>query len=383
MKISAFAAAAVLAAIVAGQTAPAFGQATPTIAGKSEWQLRQEANSGAIRIITGRLHSTAFRMSAEMASVMNDVEKLRLLPMMGKGSVQNVSDMLYLKGVDLAIVQEDVLNYMRDERVHSGLDRRINYIAKLYNEEVHLLARADIGEIGDLAGKAVAIGTETDGTSVTARKLFELLGIDVRAVHMEADDALQRLKSGQIAAMVYVEGKPSDLFKRVRKDDGLKFLSIPLSDPIQEASYLPSRITAEDYPEIVTSEDGVQTLAVGSVLMSFNWKPDTSRYQTIELFINTLFQRLPQLQVAPYHPKWADVNLAAQIPGWNRLSAVDTALASRATTDAQSCSEPTLRLAMQKFLSEVSVVPTSGNLSREQTEQLVQDFKRWLDTQSR
>ena len=382
MRILAFAT-AVLAAVV-GLTTPSWSQQTLTeIAGKSEWQLRQEANEGVIRVISGRLHSTAFRATAEMASVMGDVEGLRLLAMMGKGSVQNVSDMLYLKGVDLAIVQEDVLNHMHAKRIHGALDRRINYVAKLYNEEVHLLAGNSVASIEELAGKKVAFGLETDGTAVTAEILFGRLGIGVEPVYIEPDVALEKVKSGELAAMVYVEGKPADLFRRLRKEDGLKFLAIPLTDEVQKASYLPSRLTAEDYPQVVPAEGEVETVAVGSVLMSFNWKPDTSRYKTIELFINTLFERLGRLQAAPYHPKWADVNLAAQVPGWDRLPAVDAVLARTATADAQSCSEPTLRIAMQKFLSEVSIVPTSGKLTREQTEQLVQDFKRWLDSQAR
>jgi TRAP transporter TAXI family solute receptor len=384
MKTLAFAT-ALFVAIATIATPSQSQQAVANIAGKSEWQLRQEANEGVIRIISGQIHSTAFRATAEMASVMSDVEGMRLLAMMGKGSVQNVSDMLYLKGVDLAIVQEDVLNHMRDKRIHGALDRRINYIAKLYNEEVHLLAGGSVASVEELAGKKVAFGLETDGTAVTAEILFEQLGVGVVPVYMQPDVALQMVKSGELAAMVYVEGKPADLFRRVRKEDGLKFLPVPLTDAVQKASYLPTRLTAEDYPRIVPADgDGaVQTVAVGSVLMSFNWKPDTSRYKSIELFISTLFERLGRLQAAPYHPKWADVNLAAQVPGWERLPAVDAVLATTATADAQSCSEPALRLAMQKFLGEVSIVPTAGKLSREQTEQLVQDFKRWLDSQSR
>jgi TRAP-type uncharacterized transport system substrate-binding protein len=177
-------------------------QAMANIAGKSEWQLRQEANEGVIRIISGRIHSTAFRATAEMASVMSDVEGMRLLAMMGKGSVQNVSDMLYLKGVDLAIVQEDVLNHMRDNRIHGALDRRINYVAKLYNEEVHLLAGSSVASVEELAGKKVAFGLESDGTAVTAEILFKQLGVDVVPAYMEPDVALEMIKSGDLAAMV-------------------------------------------------------------------------------------------------------------------------------------------------------------------------------------
>lgn len=385
MRTLAFA--TVLLAAGASMVAPSHAQQSSTeSAAKSEWQLRKEANEGVIRIISGRLQSTAFRASAEMSSVMTDVEDLRLVAMMGQGSVQNVSDMLYLKGVDLAIVQEDVLNYMRDKRLHGALDRRITYIAKLYNEEVHLLAGGSIAGIEQLAGKKVAFGLETEGSAITAAILFEQLGIQVEPVFMEPDVALGLVKSGELAAMVYVEGKPADLFRGVRKEDGLKFLPVPLTDMVQNASYLPSRLTAKDYPQIVPADgDGaVPTIAVGAVLMSFNWKPDTSRYKTIELFVATLLERLNRLQDAPFHPKWADVNLAAKVPGWERLPAVEQALLSTPTADASSCSEPMLKLAMQKFLSEVSIVPTGGGkLSSEQTEQLVRDFQNWLDSQNR
>ena len=130
---------------------------------ESYFQLRKKVNANTVRIVTGSIEDTAFRIGADMSSVLDRGDDLRILPIMGKGSLQNVTDILYLKGVDLGIIQSDVLTYVRDRKIHKGLDRRLNYITKLYNEEFHLLARKQVRSLKELSGRRVNIGTPGSG----------------------------------------------------------------------------------------------------------------------------------------------------------------------------------------------------------------------------
>ncbi len=67
------------------------------------------AQNATIGLIAGGPGSTDARIAADIAQVLDDSDKLRVLPMLGRGSVQNIADLIYLKGVDVAIVHTDVL----------------------------------------------------------------------------------------------------------------------------------------------------------------------------------------------------------------------------------------------------------------------------------
>src|SRR5581483_4435676 len=182
-------------------------------------------------------------------NVLDDGATRRIVPMVGKGSFQNLMDLKVLRGIDVAIVQADVLDYAKAHRYPPGVEA-IPYIAKLYNEEFHLLARADVKTIEDLAGKKVSFGLQGDGTNFTGARLFELLKIKVTPFNYDQATALDKLRSGEIAALAYVAAKPAPLFRDVRQQDRLHFLAIPLKSEIASA-YIPARLTSDDYPTVV------------------------------------------------------------------------------------------------------------------------------------
>src|ERR1700733_9799548 len=62
-----------------------------------------------ISLIHGGAVSTDTTIAADIAEVLDDGDRLRVLPMLGRGSVQNIADLIYLKGVDVAIVHADAL----------------------------------------------------------------------------------------------------------------------------------------------------------------------------------------------------------------------------------------------------------------------------------
>ncbi|MDI3307910.1 MAG: TAXI family TRAP transporter solute-binding subunit [Acetobacteraceae bacterium] len=276
-------------------------------------------NAGTVGVISGGIDGTYIRIAADLAAVLADGDTLRVLPILGKGSLQNIQDILALRGVDIGIVQSDVLAYARQQRLLPGLDSLIQYIAKLYDEEVHILAHRNIERMEDLAGKPVNFDVRGSGTAMTASLVFDRLGVQVRPTHDTQDLALEKLKRGEIAALVYVAGKPARLFTGLPQGTGLHFMPVPMNDALLE-TYLPSRFIHADYPALVPEDAPVDTIAVGAVMAVYAWQPGTERYRKVARFVDALFDKFSAFQQPPRHPKWREVNLASQVPGWTRFA---------------------------------------------------------------
>ena len=60
---------------------------------------------------------------------------------------------------------------------YPGIKTKIGYVTKLYEEEIHVLARPDIKTLADLGRKPVAFGALGSGHRITAENLFQVLKI--------------------------------------------------------------------------------------------------------------------------------------------------------------------------------------------------------------
>ena len=352
--------------------------AATDVQAESYFQLRKKVNANTVRIVTGSIEDTAFRIGADMSAVLDEGDDLRILPIMGKGSLQNVTDILYLKGVDLGIIQSDVLTYVRDRKIHKGLDRRLNYIAKLYNEEFHLLARKQVRDLRGLAGKRVNIGEPGSGSTVTASIVFQTLGININPTNYDQALALEMLRSGKIDAMVSVAAKPTDLLSTVQAADGLHFLSIPRTPALLQ-TYLPGRLRTDDYPKLIPAGGEVETLSVGAVLAVFAWKEDTKRYRNVERFVNAFFDNIAEFQKAPRHRKWTEVSLQASVPGWTRFPASEAWLKRRlavARSGNAGGQQDQLQAAFKAFLAK-EAPGLADKMNQRQQDELFQRFLIW------
>src|SRR5579863_1287942 len=91
-------------------------------------------NRGVVELETGRASGISVRIAEDLANVIDDGATRRVLPVVGKGALQNISDLDLLHGIDMAVLQDDVLNYARQQNLFPGIENRITYVAKLYNE---------------------------------------------------------------------------------------------------------------------------------------------------------------------------------------------------------------------------------------------------------
>lgn len=292
---------------------------------------RDMVNGGVVGVISGGVTGTYIRIAADLANALDDGYELRVLPIIGKGSVRNIEDLLLLRGVDVAIVQSDVLDFYKRTELVPNIEGTLRYIAKLYNEEVHVLARSEYGTIDDLAGKRVNFGTDGSGTFMTASIIFDDLGIDVDVRSDPEPIALQKLRQGELDALVFVGGKPVELIGTVGQAEPLHLLAIP-HERIK-AAYVASELTAAAYPNLIEPQAPVPTVAVSAVLAAYNWPDGHPRRQKLNGFIQSFTTNFDRLLEPPFHPKWREIDLAAEVPGWRRITATEPAGAA-AQTDA-------------------------------------------------
>lgn len=319
----------------------------------SDFAIRSnQVNAGVVGVIAGGIGGTYIRIATDLASVLDEGERLRILAMAGKGSQQNITDLLYLRGVDVAIVQSDILTYARAKQKQNKLYGRISYITKLYNEEFHLVTRKGVKNLRALRGKKVNFGNKGSGTHMTSSVVFRTLGIKVVPTTFDYDLALEKLKKGEIEAMVYVAGKPAALFSKIKPKDGLKLLRVDYTPNLQK-TYLPATFTTKDYPGLVPRGKKVRTVAVGAVMAVLNWRKGTPRHQRLQRFIDAFFTKFDEFQSEPRHPKWQEVNLTAKIPGWRRYPPAEKWLEKNiASTSGLPSNPQSLRKAFKAFLKE-------------------------------
>lgn len=337
--------------------------------------IADRVNANIVTIVSGNLEDTYLPIAHDVSAVLDDGEEFRVIPLLGKGGGQNIRDVRFLKGVDLGIAQTNLLNAFRRSNELGSLDGRIVYIAKLFGEEMHIVVRADseISSIEQLASRKVNFGGTGSGTQVSARDVFNRLNIKVDEVNLAQAEAIEKVTSSQIAASVLVSAKPVAAMAGLTAEHGLRFLPVPFAKQLQD-DYLPGVLTSEDYPGMVPEGDSLETIAVGAVLIAYNWPKGSEPYRRLEDFVGRFFSKSAEFAQPPRHPKWRETNFAASVPGWTRFQPAEDWL----TRNRQVL---TARNQFNEFLSSRDGVGAIGN--EEERERLFLDFVKWSQERER
>lgn len=333
-----------LAAGQAGQAQEGAAQKRAAQDSATEAALSETLNANTVSVVTGTPGGTYFRTGADLAFVLDDGDRLRILPILGRGAGANAYDLRFLKGVDLGFVRTDTLDQLRQDKRLKEIEKRIHYIAKLFNDELHVIAPKEVGTIGDLTGKRVSFDVKGSGTDYSGRAMFRELGIAVEAVNVDQPTALEMLRRGELEAVVSVAARPVAIIAGFEPDGRFHLVAVPYSDRVGEA-YVPATLTGADYPKLVDGPSPVETLAVGTILGVYNHPKGSERYRKLERFTTAFFDRFERFLAPQHHPKWREVNLAASVPGWTRFRPAQDWLDShRGETPSQG--------EVERFLSE-------------------------------
>jgi TRAP-type uncharacterized transport system substrate-binding protein len=307
----------VLAAMIGSASAQSRRPSNEASSGPpSEAQIRARLNTWTIGLAGGLIEGAPIRLATEMARVVSDGGTVQVLPVVTRGPTENVNDLLYLKGIDAAIINSDSLEEYKAQVPQ--IQQRITYILSLFPSELHIFVRPEIHSLADLAGKKVNFNTVGTAAAYSGPLIFSRLNIDVDKQFIPHPVALEQLKRGDIAAVVFVTSKPVDAFVKTKWEEGFKFLPVEFGPKFQDY-YLASSLDPSDYPNLVPKGERIATIAVPTILASFNWKPDSSRYERVERFVDELFSRIDKLRSPGFDAKWKDVSLSTPVPGLERF----------------------------------------------------------------
>ena len=274
-------------------------------------------------IVTGGPRGTYYQFGLNLRTLL-ERDNIQLRVDNTNGSVENIYAVYQRPNTQLGIVQSDVLAFItkvQDDPVLKRIAEKTKMVFPLYNEEIHLVGKNDIQNFDYLAGKRVAVGEEGSGTYLTVRLLFLVSGVEPAAmVPIGTDEALARLKSGEIDAMFYVAGYPVKLFsENVSASDNLAV--IPIMNKSILEFYPDGEIPAGTYP---WQETAVRTAAVKAVLVSYDFR----RYhcENVGLVAQRIYENLNWLRENG-HAKWQSVDLDYELKGWEQYDCVKNHLA--------------------------------------------------------
>jgi TRAP transporter TAXI family solute receptor len=341
---------------------------------------KREMNDIAVTIVVSGISCTCARFAEDIRNVVNDLrpDGLRVLPVLGVGGLQNVNDVLFLRSIDMGVVDEDNLRLLKkkDPQLYANLEQRVQYITKLYNSEFHVLARDDIKSYDDLRGKKVNFSLKDSQTEVSAEVVFDALKIDVQRTSYDNDEAIKKLRDGDISAMIILSGAPQAALAKVTKADHVHFLALDQGSlPNHDlsglfANYLPAELTHAEYPNLIAEGTSVPTMANRALLVAYSWPERSARYKKLTKFVQEFFGKIDEFHNGARHPKWSEINLSADIPGWVRFKpAADWLAAHQSVAAAQSRG------------NLIGQSPDTGTLSLSDQEKLFANFLKFEGAQ--
>jgi len=368
-----FLAPVIMMSMMGGAAAPQVARPEGIPSPDDTWTLpnRDAMNANTVTVITAPAGGATAIFGSDMARVLDGAE-LRVLPVIGKGPVRNVVDILYLRTIDMGMVASDVPEFYKLQYKIPDIASRLRQIAKLYNNELHVIAPTSIKSIFDLEGKRIV--AQTDVGYYSAKLIFSRLSMHVTYDYWTDDSkAIQKIIDGEADAYITSTGKVFPQARAIKNENRrLHLVAIPYDRRLQDL-YLPTTLSGEEYPNLLAPDERIETVATSVLLVTFNWPENTERYRRTAKFVDAFFSKIDEFLKPPRHPKWAESSINVKTPGWERFKAADVWLASHV---ARAATGDTSEL-FNRFLNQNHI----GNITPEDKAALFRQFLEWKETQ--
>ena len=328
--------------------------------------------------------NTYQQLAGDMAAVLDVRSKLRVLPVIGYGSLQNIEDLLYLRSIDIGMVHSDIMRHLQQRKILPSAQRKLRYITKLYDEPLHLLVGSSITDIEQLDGQTVIVGRPGSGNEMSALTLISELGISPNVIHVDFKEGVEQVRSGQAAGMFVVTRRPSTALREVTAGEDLRFLPIPVTERLAE-TYEAVSLTSEDYPNLIASAETVETPQMAAVLAVYDLQPGSPRYENVTAFISSFAEKLPELKNASRKDVWEKLDLVASVKGWERYAPAN-ALVEQLVAAQQKLAEPS-ELALEEddvfrqFADFIQKSNPDRQLDDQELRELYARFQLWQRAQ--
>jgi len=306
------------------------------------------------------------RLATDLADLLAH-ERMQVLPVFGRGPMQDVDELLHAKGIGFAILPSDIFADLRRSPLLPEAMARIRLVLKIYDKQFHLLARNDIREASTLTGRKVGFGTRGSANALTATTVFEALGIQPEPVYGDEQLQLAQLRNGQLAAVALIAAAPIVALQDINREQGPHFLAVPHTARLS-AFYQPAALRPEEYPLLVGEGEAgrgapVPTVALSMVIAAYDFASGSPREAASAHFVRSLFANFPALLAPSRDPRWRQADRNAALPGWIKYSPA-----------AVTAGAPT-----SKKLGTRAPAPLK---SSENPEKMFQDFLRWQHSQA-
>jgi TRAP-type uncharacterized transport system substrate-binding protein len=333
---------------------------------------RKRVNEGTVTVITAPAGGATSIFGSDMARVLDDDATVRVLPILGKGPVRNVIDILYLKSIDMGAVAADVPEFYKLQYKIPDITTKLRYIAKLYHNELHIVAPTSVKSIFDLEGKRIV--AQTDVGYYTAKVVFSRLNMKA-TFDYRTDDAraIQKIVDGEADAYITSTGKVFPLARNIKNENrALHLVPVPYDKRLQDM-YLPTTLSGEEYPNLLSPGETIETIATSVLLVSFNWPENTERYNRVARFVDVFFSKIEEFRKPPRHPKWKEASINIVVPGWERFKGAEDWLVGH-NMSAVSTSSEAARKRFEQFLMQ-----TRGAAGPDptRTDALFREFLEW------
>jgi TRAP-type uncharacterized transport system substrate-binding protein len=329
---------------------------------------RDKLNESTVFVAGGSTGATYHALANDIALVTTD-KNLRVVAVSSSNAVQNVRDLVYLRSIDAVFTNAWVLNnFQASGELGPDLKRQIHYIAPLTTEEAHVLARPEISSLQDLKGKKVGFHVLGSSSSAVAKQIFEILGIQVQAFHFPQPEAIAKMRLKELDATICNCPKVLPAYANLKSEDGFRFIEVPYL-PAMEAQFLPSKITDDDYPNLVAKGQKVNTVALQTVLVTLSWPKGSMRYNRNAKFVDALFSKYENFLKPPWQKSWKNVNFAAKVSGWQRFAPAQEWL------DRREQEASNARTSFGQFLD--SKAGQGRGMSQAERERLFREFQEW------
>jgi TRAP-type uncharacterized transport system substrate-binding protein len=332
---------------------------------------QKKINDGALMLLSGRPGTSYFTMARDIAAAVGETEELRLLAVDGPGGADNIRDLVFLRGIDLALVPANVLAHPSTATSFGlNLQQRLASVVQLYSEEIHVLAGRGIASLEDLRGKKIAVPRHDANAEFSINDLLQRLGIEAEVVAMATPDAIDEVRSGAIGALVLMGGKPLRTIASLPKDGSLRLLPLKHAEGMGDA-YSPAAFRSNDYPSLVPEGQTIDTVSVSAVMVANNLSRSDDASRRVARFVPAFFSALSELAGPQWHPKWSEVNLATDVAGLPRFAAAREWLVRIRRQQAAA-----MQKGFEEFLSTTGG-PGLATMSPAQRRELFEEFVKW------
>ena len=269
-------------------------------------------NANAVGIVASQ--PAVVNDAVTMARTLDHIDSLRVLPIVGAGSLQSLNDLLFLHGVDAAILSSDVLGYARTHSLYSKELDQVSYIAKLGNNSVIIVARTGINNIADLAGRKVATGSAESDSFLAADLVFSDASIQIERSSLGGRDALKAVSDGSVEAAVFTTAESAALLQSVEPGSGLHLVPISATQGLAEI-YSPAIVEQAQFPNLMQAGTATETVASALIVAVVEWPKGSANDKKLKRFGASLFKN--------YLERLGDdkrTNFTAAVPGWKATS---------------------------------------------------------------